>query len=131
MVRIAGEDSGFLAKVKSAPSIPTTADVSSKRLVACSVFYTAAVTLPYVTSVVYWLALYRSDTSLGPRPVARALAMHQIIGSLSFSGRILRKFLLVKLNVVNSIIALVEIMVLSSVRKQQGTLRSICVWPHP
>lgn len=123
-VRIAGEDSGFLPKVKSALLIPTTSNLNSKRHVACSLFYTAVVTLPFVTTMVYWLVLYRSNMSLAPRPVVKGLAMHRIMGSVSFSGRCLREFLVINLNLLNSVIALVEIMVLSSVRKQKVTSRS-------
>lgn len=126
-VRIAGEDGGFLPKVKSALSIPTTTNVDSKRHVACSLFYTAVVTLPFVTSMVYWLVLYRSNMSLAPRPVVMVLAMHQMMGSVSFSGRCLGEFLIVNLNLLNSVIVLVEIMLLSSVRKQKVTSRSTCV----
>lgn len=129
-VHIAGEDRGFLAKVRTAISIPTTTDVNSKCHVTCSLFYTAAVTLPFATSVVFWLVLYRSNTSLGPRAVAGPLPVDQAVEAYSFSGKLLREFLDINLNAVNSIIALVEIMLLGSVRKQKVSSQSNCERPR-
>ncbi|MCJ1301192.1 hypothetical protein MMC08_003991 [Hypocenomyce scalaris] len=118
-VRIAGDDRGFLAKVKAAVSIPTHTDVNSKRRIAFSLFYTTAVTLPFVTTVVFWLVLVSSHTYLGPRAASSAVPMEQVLERDSLGVTFLRNFLIVNLNAINSVIALLEIMILSSVRKQK------------
>ena len=126
-VRIAGDDRGFLAKVKAAVSIPTHTDVNSKRRIAFSLFYTTAVTLPFVTTVVFWLVLVSSHTYLGPRAASSAVPMEQVLERDSLGVTFLRNFLIVNLNAINSVIALLEIMILSSVRKQKVTQWSGCV----
>lgn len=128
MVHIAGEDRGFLAKVKAVVLIPTTTDVNSKRNMAFSLFYTAAVTLPLFSTIVFWLAVHRSITSPGHKAIARPIPVDQIVEAYSFGGRFLRDFLIINLNAFNSVIAFVEILVLSSVRKQKVTSQSNCIW---
>ncbi|KAA6416403.1 MAG: hypothetical protein FRX48_01123 [Lasallia pustulata] len=118
-VRITGEDRGIFTKVKAAVPIPTTIDVKSKRHIAFSLFYTAAVSIPFVTTVVFWLVLHRSNTSFEPNAVGGSLPVDQAEEAYSFGGRFLQNFLFVNLNAVNSVIALVEIVVLSSVCKQK------------
>ncbi len=72
---------------------------------AFSLFYTTAVTFPFVVTTFYWLILY----PLGP------LVDNEWVKALQL-------FVLININVVNSALALFEIMILSSVRKQKVAL---------
>ena len=99
---------GVLAKLKSAFSIPTNTSIKSKKRVSFSTFYTAAVTFPFVITLLYWLKLHHYTSDADEAASVKAL----------------RLFVLISVNGVNSIIALVEIMVLSSVRKQKVRIRS-------
>lgn len=125
-VRITGEDRGIFTKVE----IPTTIDVKSKRHIAFPLFYTAAVSIPFVTTVVFWLVLHRSNTSFEPNAVGGSLPVDQAEEAYSFGGRFLRNFLFVNLNAVNSVIALVGMVVLSSVCKQKVMFWNSCVRPR-
>ena len=130
-MRIAGEDRGILTKVKDAVSIPSTIDMNSKRHIAFSLFDTAAVSLPFVTTVVFWLVLHRSNTSFEPNAAGGSLPVDQAEEAYSFGGRFLKNFLVINLNAVNSVIALVKILVLSSARKQKVKFWNSCVRPSP
>lgn len=94
----------ILAQTQASVLVPTSTDTSSKRYLVFSTFYTASVTFPFAVSIAYWLVLYPSD------PVVDS----------GGKGRTLHRFVLISITVLNSGIALVEITVLSSIRKQKG-----------
>lgn len=82
--------------------MPTDADIHAKRQIAFSIFYTAAVTFPFVVTIASWSfldPLKSSVRSAWPRPLVL--------------------FIIANFNGVNSAIALLEVMILSSVPKQQ------------
>ena len=68
-----------------------------------AVFYTATVTFPFVVSISYWFVLYPSDPML-------------VQGG---EDEPLHNFILISTTVLNSVIAFVEVMILSSVREQK------------
>lgn len=94
----------LIVKAKAVVSIPKTSKTGSSARTAFSIFYTAAVTFPFVVSLVYWMILYPAT------PVPK---------DASLFVKILHYFILVNKNAVNSAFSLMEIMLLSSVRKQK------------
>jgi hypothetical protein len=73
-------------------------------MIALSIFYTAAVTSPFVVTTAYWLYLFPISDFVSKAPLwPRFLQYFQIANS----------------SIINSFIAFLEIMVLSSVRKQK------------
>lgn len=101
----------FLAQIQAGLSIPKSTDIQSKRSSVFSTFYTASVTFPFVISIAYWLLLFPSA------PVPEHGSKRQA----------LYYFVLINVTVINSVTALVEIMVLSSVRKQKDIATVIAV----
>lgn len=93
----------YFAKMQKALSIPTDADIGSKKAIAFSLFYTAAVTLPLVVTIASWSFLDPLDSPVEP----------------SFWPRLVVLFTIANLNGVNSAIAFLEIILLSSVRKDK------------
>lgn len=91
----------FLAQLQASLSAPTSTDTNSKRHPAFSTLYTASVTFPFVISIAYWLVL--NPLELAP----------------TCGGEALQNFVRISITVLNSVIALVEIVVLSSARKQE------------
>ncbi|KAL9127767.1 MAG: hypothetical protein Q9217_003425 [Psora testacea] len=109
--RIAQDESakgGIVVTLKSAFAILVNKDIKSKTHQFFSAFYTAAVTFPFVITILYWLKLYS----------------HIPEADESARVRSLRLFVLSSVNGINSVIALIEIMILSSVRKQRP------LWVH-
>lgn len=92
----------FLAHVQAAFSIPTSTSDTSK--MAFSMFYTAAVTFPFVITITSWLYLSPIDDS---------------IQASSVVPRAMQYFSIASSSVFNSVIAFSEIVALSSVRKQK------------
>ncbi|KAL2043925.1 hypothetical protein N7G274_003445 [Stereocaulon virgatum] len=92
-----------LANIQNAFSIPKNTDVNSKRRLAFSLFYTAAIIFPLVTTTVYWLFLFPLDFQPDP---------------LSWP-RFLQYFKIANFTIINSVVALLEVMVISSVQKQK------------
>lgn len=92
----------FLAHVQAAFSVPTS--TSNKSKMAFSMFYTAAVTFPFVVTITSWLYLSPFEDSV------RAVAV---------SPRALQFFSAASCTIFNSLIAAFEITILSSVRKQE------------
>ena len=68
-----------------------------------STLHTASVTFPFVTSIFYWLVLHPSES----------------IFDHARKGENFENFVLISTTVLNSTIAFVEVMVLSSPRKQK------------
>jgi len=93
----------YLARMQKAFSIPSDTDVASKKRIAFSLFYTAAVTFPFVVTIASWSFLNPLSSSVGP----------------PFWPTPVILFIIVNFNVVNSAIALLEVMTLSSVHKQK------------
>lgn len=93
----------YLAKVQKAFSLPTGVEIGSKKPIAFTLFYTAAVTFPLVVTIASWSFLDPLDSSIG----------------LSSWPRLMVLFIIVNLNGINSVIAILEIMILSSVHKQK------------
>ncbi|MCJ1389097.1 hypothetical protein MMC18_001951 [Xylographa bjoerkii] len=93
-------DDGILTRFKNLFSIPRTTAFNAKNRLAFSIFYTCATTIPYVVTFLYWFVLNDGKGrifELGPIQAMMHMNMYGI----------------------GAIIALVETMVLSSVRKQQ------------
>ena len=93
-------DDGLLTRVKNIFSIPRTTAFNSKNRLAFSIFYTCATTFPYVVTFLYWFVLNDGTGcifKLGPIQAMMHVNMYGI----------------------GAVIALVETMILSSVRKQQ------------
>lgn len=120
----------FWSKVTAPFRIPRVTSPKAKSQILFSIFYTAAVTLPFVVTIVFWLILVptasafdhvgpRSSTSLyheltAPRPPVQGGAEGNPLGDGA-----LKAFVLISINAINTIIALSEILLLSSVRKQK------------
>ncbi len=103
-----------------------------------SLFYTAAVTVPLVVTIVFWLVLFRSnprDENYSHVFFRSALAdstinldgglayvatrARQDASAQAFPNKPFNMFILISINAVNTFIALVEILLLSSVQKQR------------
>ena len=98
-----GEDvlpTGFWQRVGAFFEPPTSTEPNSKKMLAFSVFYTAASTFPFLVTIIYWLCLFH------PEPAE--------IGHIA-----LRYFILVNVYGVTAIIAFLEIVLLNSARKQK------------
>jgi len=98
-----------LAHIQAAFSIPNTTSNTSK--MAFSMIYTAAVTFPFVVTVTSWLYLLPIDDA---------------VPALAVPPQVLRCFSIATSSVINSVIAFIEIVVLSSVRKQKVDLYLDC-----
>lgn len=92
-----------LAHMQNFFSIPKNTNADSKKRLAFSLFYSAATTYPLVVTTTYWLYLFptsfQSDPATWPR--------------------LLQYFVMANFYIVNSIIAIVEVMLLSSVQVQK------------
>lgn len=92
-----------LAHMQNVFSIPKNTNADSKKRLAFSLFYSAATTYPLVVTTTYWLYLFpmgfQADPPIWPR--------------------LLQYFLMANYYIVNSIIAIVEVMLLSSVQVQK------------
>ena len=99
----------FLAHIQAGLSAPRSNVTNSKSYFIFSTFYTTVVTIPFVVSITYWLVLHHSDPVLGSGAKCEAL----------------QRFTLISITTLNSAIALVEVMVLSSVRVQQVSSLSL------
>ena len=95
-----------LARLQASLSIPTSA--SNASTTAFSLFYTAAVTFPFVVTTTFWLYLFPSSG---------------FSDSMPFWAQFLQYFRIANEAFMNSVTALLEIFVLSSVRKQ-----SVCFY---
>lgn len=120
----------FCSRVTAPFRIPRVTSPKAKNHIIFSIFYTAAVTLPFVVTIVFWLILVptasafdhdgpRLMTSLCPRltalrPPVQGGAEENPLGDVA-----LKAFVLININAINTVIALVEILVLSSVRRQK------------
>lgn len=93
----------YLAKMQKALSIPTDADIGSKKPIAFSLFYTATVTFPLVVTIASWSFLDPLDSPIEP----------------PFWPRLSVIFIIANLNGVNSAIAVLEMTILSSVHKRK------------
>lgn len=108
-------NSDIVAERKVALSAPTSDRSDLRRSFVLSTLHTASVTFPFVTSIVYWLLLHPSES----------------IFDHGGKGGKFDNFVLISTTVLNSAIAFVEVMVLSSVRKQKvfslPCVRNICL----
>ena len=93
----------YLARLQAAISVPLNTDVNSRRRIAFTFLYTVSTTFPFVVTIASW-------SFLDP--------LNFPMGSLSWPKPMLL-FLAININVVNSVIALLEIVLLGSVRKQK------------
>ena len=109
---------------------PRGTGVGSKRRVAFSILYTAAVTVPFLVTGLYWLVLFQPNPGVGTVGGVNVEVGTFTSSMLSFAPLLVRfdklctvqalhYFVLINVYGFNSIIALVEIMVLSSARKQK------------
>lgn len=98
----------FVAQIKAGLSAPTSTETYPKRYFVFSNFYTAAVTFPFTVSVAYWLVLQPLNTDLGR----------------GGKGEVLHYFVLISITMLNSVIAFVEVMALSDMRKQKVLILS-------
>ena len=93
----------YLARLQAAISMPLSTDANSRRRMAFTFFYTVSTTFPFVVTIASWSFL--DPLSFPTRSVS--LPKPTLL------------FLAINVNVVNSIIAAFEILVLGSVRKQK------------
>lgn len=110
-----------------------------KNVVVFSIFYTAAVTIPCVVTIVFWLIMIPSRPFSKPDP-SRSTAFTPsslddrppVEGGIEdhpFSRGFFKAFMFINLHAINSLIALVEIFFLNSVRKQSVKYpRSKAIW---
>lgn len=96
-------DCDFVAESQVALSAPTSDEFNFRRNSVFSSLHTASVTFPFVTSIFYWLVLHPSES----------------IFDHARKGDNFENFVLISTTVLNSVIAFVDVMVLSSVRKQK------------
>ena len=99
----------FLANLQQAVAVPKS--TSYRATLSFSLFYTAAVTLPFVVTVAYWLWVF-PYSDFAPDSL--------------YWPRDLQYFNIANGSIVNSMVAFCEIMALSSVRKQDVSSRPIC-----
>jgi len=92
-----------LARLQAALSIPMNTGVNSRRRTAFTIYYTAVVTFPIVVTVACWSFLHPFDFP----------------STSSFWSRPLLLFLTINTNIVNSVTALAEVLILASVPKQK------------
>jgi hypothetical protein len=120
----------FWSRLTAPFRIPRVTSPNAKSEIFFSIFYTAAVTLPFVVTIAFWLILVPtasafdhvgriSSTSLyhkltAPRPPVQGGAEENPLGDGA-----LKAFVLININAINTVVAVVEILVLSSVRKQK------------
>ena len=109
-------EGSVLSQVEAFLEPPKLMALDSKKCIIFSVFYTAAVTFPFLVTVMYWLVLFHPDPSAYP--------VHLLDAALQSSTAptntvVLRYFVLVNVYGFNAMIALFEIMLLSSARKQK------------
>ncbi|KAI9724354.1 MAG: hypothetical protein M1812_000422 [Candelaria pacifica] len=99
-----------------------------KNAVVFSIFYTAAVTIPFVVTIVFWLIMipsepfsqpdgpsstrFHNSSADGRPPVEGGIEDHP------FSRGFFKAFMFINLHAINSLVALVEIFFLNSVKKQ-------------
>ena len=95
-----------LARLQSGLSIPRSTDPKSKRRTAFSLLYIMAVVFPIVISIASWSFL---------RP-------WELLSSSTKWPKALGRLIVANLNVVNSVIALLEVVALSSLPKHKVTL---------
>ncbi len=110
-----------------------------KNAIVFSIFYTTAVTIPFVVTIVFWLIMIPSQPFSKPDgpssmrfhtsspddrpPVEGGIEDHP------FSRGFFKAFMFINLHAINSLIALVEIFFLNSVKKQAVglvTIRAFC-----
>jgi len=110
--------------------IPRTTGPRAKNPILFSIFYTATVTLPFVVTIVFWLILVPTKATVNHvGPMAIGKTHHETIAPRPpveggaegnpFRDGALKAFVLINVNAFNTVIALLEILVLSSVRKQK------------
>ncbi|MCJ1317058.1 hypothetical protein MMC15_002379 [Xylographa vitiligo] len=93
-------DDGLLTRLKNIFSIPRTTAFNAGNRLAFSVFYTCATTFPYVVTFLYWFVLNDGTGRIFTLGSIQAMMHVNMYG-------------------IGAAIALVETMILSSVRKQQ------------
>lgn len=84
-------------------SIPKNTNTDSKRRLAFSLFYSAAITYPLVVTTTYWLYLFPANFQSDPPTWPR----------------LLQYFVMANFYIINSIIAVMEVLLLSSVQVQK------------
>lgn len=124
------DDRSLWSRLKAFFRVPRTTDPKAKDYLLFSIFYTAAVTFPFVVTIVFWLILVPSEpmgNNIGGM-IARGLDLERFAARPPVEGGAegdpfrdgaLKAFVLVNVNALNTVIALLEILVLSSVRKQK------------
>ena len=94
-----------LTALKFALSIPMNSKTDSKRSSTFVMYYHAAITFPFVVTIASWFSLHPSNLALSP----------------SLSSRSLQIFLVFNFSIINSVIALLEVTVLSDVPVKKVT----------
>lgn len=126
----------FWSRLTAPFRIPRVTNPKAKNHLLFSIFYTAAVTLPFVVTIVFWLILVptasafdhidpKSSMPFCLRTTAPRPPVHGGAKGNPFGDGALKAFVLININAINTIIALVEILVLSSVRKQRVILLGV------
>lgn len=93
----------YLARLQKALSIPTETDINSRKHKAFTILYIAAVTFPSIVTLISWGFLHPLRPTSRPTPLSKSVTI----------------FVLVNINIVNSVIALLEVLLLSSVCRQK------------
>lgn len=127
------DNPGFPGRILIAFSIPSTSSTRHKTLMVFSIFYTVVVTTPFVVSIIYWFILGALNSSFDsltmlhvPSAMARDLVQEKDSVSMGITvirEKVLRTFVSLNIHTLNSVIALLEILVLSSVHKQKVGMR--------
>ena len=118
------DEQSTLAKVGKIFQIPHSSSPREFRRMLFSLFYTAAVTFPFVDTLVHWLVL--QNFRFENLPCLNILVDH----GHAFDGTLEKAFILVNINAINSLVALFEILILSSVRKQMVRESSWSIKPE-
>lgn len=123
------DQGGLFLKLYNALSIPSAPNAKPKTGFLFSILYTAAVTIPLVITLVYWFVLRASNPDRAPSTLLHLISFAagdsaQVsattsIHIASLGVKAISTFSSINMSVLNSVIALFEILVLSSVRKQK------------
>ena len=104
-------------------AIPIANDINSKRRLMYLLLYTAAVTVPLVDTIVFWLVLYRSNprSEQSHHTFFRSALASRLPYAINkaFPNKSLETFVLVNVNAMTSFIALLEILLLNTIPKQK------------
>ena len=124
------DEDGFWSKLTTPFRIPRATSPRAKNQILFSIFYTTAVTLPFVVTIGFWLILVPTSPAfdhVNPEAIpsvffATTVPRPPVEGGAEgnpFRDGALKAFVLININAINTVIALLEILVLSSVRKQK------------